>query len=140
MGDGHEDAQGKQRQQELLVATAGAGQRRPGHLGDETPGRAWHRGETGNDVSSCQVLGADGVDLTVPQGAFTVEAWIRGDDFEGRRGLISKAEYSEFDNGQCTVEQTFIQYYIVEGQQGPAPGLTSPSSTISWWHTPQPTS
>ena len=37
----------------------------------------------------------------------------------------NKAEYSEFDNGQCTVEQTFNQYYIVEGQQGPAPGLTS---------------
>ena len=37
----------------------------------------------------------------------------------------NKAEYSEFDNGQCTVEQTFVQYYIVEGQQGPAPGLTS---------------
>jgi iron complex outermembrane receptor protein len=37
----------------------------------------------------------------------------------------NKAEYGEFDNGQCTVEQTFIQYYIVEGQQGPAPGLTS---------------
>ncbi len=37
----------------------------------------------------------------------------------------NKAEYSEFDNGQCTVNQTFVQYYIVESQQGPAPGLTS---------------
>jgi len=37
----------------------------------------------------------------------------------------TKAEYKDFDNGQCTIDQTFNQYYIVDGQDGPAPGLTS---------------
>ena len=36
----------------------------------------------------------------------------------------NKAEYGSFDNGQCTVEQAFEQYYIVDGAQGGAPGLT----------------
>jgi iron complex outermembrane receptor protein len=35
----------------------------------------------------------------------------------------NKAEYGSFDNGQCTVEQTFEEYYIVGGAQGGAPGL-----------------
>ena len=37
----------------------------------------------------------------------------------------NKAEYGSFDNGQCTVEQAFEQYYIVDGAQGGAPGLTT---------------
>jgi len=35
----------------------------------------------------------------------------------------NKAEYDSFDNGLCTVEQTFYEYYVVQGQQGVAPGL-----------------
>jgi iron complex outermembrane receptor protein len=35
----------------------------------------------------------------------------------------NKAEYKDFDNGQCTVDQTFYEYYIVDGAQGGAPGL-----------------
>ena len=37
----------------------------------------------------------------------------------------NKAEYKEFDNGQCTVEQTFINHYIVNGAQGGSPGQGS---------------
>ncbi len=37
----------------------------------------------------------------------------------------NKAEYGSFDNGQCTVEQTFTEYYIVDGAQGGAPGTSS---------------
>jgi iron complex outermembrane receptor protein len=37
----------------------------------------------------------------------------------------NKAEYKEFDNGQCTVEQTFYQYYVVEGAQSGSPGTSS---------------
>ena len=37
----------------------------------------------------------------------------------------NKAEYKDFDNGQCAVEQTFYEYYIVDGAQGGAPGLNS---------------
>ncbi|MBI4880373.1 MAG: metallophosphoesterase [Planctomycetes bacterium] len=34
--------------------------------------------------------------LDLPDGAFTVEAWARGDDFAGRRALVNKTESSEF--------------------------------------------
>jgi iron complex outermembrane receptor protein len=37
----------------------------------------------------------------------------------------NKAEYDEFDNGQCTVEQSFTQYYLVDGAQTGAPGTAS---------------
>jgi iron complex outermembrane recepter protein len=37
----------------------------------------------------------------------------------------NKAEYKSFDNGQCTVEQTFQQYYVVDGAQGGSPGTAS---------------
>lgn len=37
----------------------------------------------------------------------------------------NKAEYKEFDNGQCTVEQTFYNYYIEEGAQMGSPGTSS---------------
>jgi iron complex outermembrane receptor protein len=38
---------------------------------------------------------------------------------------FNKAEYGSFDNGQCTVEQTFYQYYVVDGAQGGSPGTNS---------------
>jgi iron complex outermembrane receptor protein len=34
----------------------------------------------------------------------------------------NKAEYKEFDNGQCTVNDTFYEYYVVQGAQGGSPG------------------
>lgn len=34
--------------------------------------------------------------LHLPDGPLTVEAWLRGRDFEGRRALLAKAENSEF--------------------------------------------
>jgi iron complex outermembrane receptor protein len=37
----------------------------------------------------------------------------------------NKAEYGSFDKGQCTVEQTFEQYYITDGAQGGAPGTSA---------------
>jgi iron complex outermembrane receptor protein len=37
----------------------------------------------------------------------------------------NKAEYGSFDNGQCTVEQAFEEYYLVDGAQGGAPGLAT---------------
>ena len=38
---------------------------------------------------------------------------------------FNKTEYGSFDNGQCTVEQTFYQYYVVEGAQSGSPGVDS---------------
>jgi iron complex outermembrane receptor protein len=35
----------------------------------------------------------------------------------------NKAEYEEFDNGQCTVDQTVFNYYIRDGAQGGNPTL-----------------
>ena len=40
----------------------------------------------------------------------------------------NQAEYQDFDNGQCTVNQTFEKYYIEEGAQFGAPGLFSTCS------------
>ena len=37
----------------------------------------------------------------------------------------NKAEYQDFDNGQCTVDQSFYQYYVVDGAQSGAPGLSA---------------
>jgi iron complex outermembrane receptor protein len=37
----------------------------------------------------------------------------------------NKATYQDFDNGQCTVEQTFYQYYVVDGAQSGSPGTSS---------------
>ncbi len=37
----------------------------------------------------------------------------------------NKAEYESFDNGQCTIDQVFYQYYVVEGAQGGSPGTAS---------------
>jgi iron complex outermembrane receptor protein len=37
----------------------------------------------------------------------------------------NKAEYDSFDNGQCTVEQVFQKYYIVDGAQQGSPGTQS---------------
>ncbi|MGI9284235.1 MAG: TonB-dependent receptor [Pseudomonadales bacterium] len=39
---------------------------------------------------------------------------------------FNKAEYEEFDNGQCTVEQAFFEYYVLEGIQSGSPGATRP--------------
>jgi iron complex outermembrane receptor protein len=36
-----------------------------------------------------------------------------------------KAEYESFDNGQCTIDQVFTQYYIVDGAQFGSPGTAS---------------
>ncbi len=35
----------------------------------------------------------------------------------------NKAEYKEFDNGQCTVDQQFYKYYVVDGAQSGSPAL-----------------
>ncbi|MEM9255001.1 MAG: TonB-dependent receptor [Pseudomonadota bacterium] len=35
----------------------------------------------------------------------------------------TKAEYTEFDNGQCTVDETVFEYYIEQGAQGGNPTL-----------------
>lgn len=38
----------------------------------------------------------------------------------------TKATYDDFDNGQCTVEQAFINHYIINRAQSGSPGTTSP--------------
>ena len=37
----------------------------------------------------------------------------------------TKAEYDEFENGQCTVEEAFEEFYIVNGAQGGSPGTAA---------------
>jgi hypothetical protein len=45
-------------------------------------------------VKACLQVGAQQVRL--PDGPFTLEAWLRGKDFKGRRGLLAKTENSEY--------------------------------------------
>jgi hypothetical protein len=46
------------------------------------------------DGSSCVAL--DGPKLDLPDGPFTVEGWLRGSDFAGRRGFVNNTESSGF--------------------------------------------
>jgi len=45
-------------------------------------------------VKACLQVGAQQVRL--PDGPFTLEAWLRGKDFKGRRGLLAKTESSDY--------------------------------------------
>ncbi|HEU4418931.1 MAG TPA: LamG-like jellyroll fold domain-containing protein [Planctomycetota bacterium] len=45
-------------------------------------------------VAACLQVGAQ--QLPLPDGPFTLEAWLRGKDFKGRRGLLAKTESSEY--------------------------------------------
>ncbi|MEM0955711.1 MAG: TonB-dependent receptor [Pseudomonadota bacterium] len=38
----------------------------------------------------------------------------------------NEARYDSFDLGQCTVEQSFVDYYILQGAQGGSPGIGTP--------------
>jgi hypothetical protein len=44
--------------------------------------------------SACAALGHD--PALLPDGPLTVELWLRGEDFRGRRGLVCKTQSSEF--------------------------------------------
>lgn len=46
------------------------------------------------DGQSCLKVPAK--QLKLPQGPLTLECWLRGDDFTGRRGLIAKTENSDY--------------------------------------------
>ena len=35
-------------------------------------------------------------EVQLPQGPFTLEAWVNGDAYGGRRGLVNKTEQSEY--------------------------------------------
>ena len=37
----------------------------------------------------------------------------------------NKAEYEDFENGECTIEQTFFEYYVVQGAEDGSPGTRS---------------
>ncbi len=52
--------------------------------------------------------------------------WLASSDLTlGSAIAYNKAEYKEFDNGQCTVEQAFFEYYVEQGAQGGSPGTAA---------------
>ena len=53
-----------------------------------------HNGVLMLDGESCLNIANDR--LALPDGAITLECWLRGDDFRGRRGLITKAQSSDY--------------------------------------------
>ena len=78
----------------------------------------------GFDGSSIKVTNAGslesvGLELDI---AYVVSETL---DFGSAIG-INKAEYSEFPNGQCTIEQTFVDFYVTNGIVGISPGTANP--------------
>ncbi|MEM8499372.1 MAG: TonB-dependent receptor [Pseudomonadota bacterium] len=78
----------------------------------------------GFDGSSIKVTNAGslesyGLELDI---AYVVSENI---DFGSAIGY-NKAEYSEFPNGQCTIEQSFVDYYVTNGNVGLSPGFSNP--------------
>jgi len=63
----------------------------PKKLGDTDQA---HNGVLKLDGKGCLKITAEQIKL--PNGAITLECWLRGDDFTGRRGLITKTEMSEY--------------------------------------------
>jgi len=61
---------------------------------DLASARAEHNGVLVLDGDSC--LSVPNARLALPDGAFTLECWVRGDDFTDRRGLCAKTQSSEF--------------------------------------------
>ena len=53
-----------------------------------------HPGVLVLDGRSCLKL--DSGDVALPNGPITLECWCNGDDFSGRRGMVTKTESSEF--------------------------------------------
>lgn len=57
----------------------------------------------------------------------------------------NKAEYEDFDNGQCTVDESFDWYYGTMGAQDGSPGTPSrvspldPTSPLKWGNPPEST-
>lgn len=64
----------------------------PADLGAEGP--APHNGVLVLDGNSCLRVDSDRIEL--PDGPITLECWLNGSDFSGRRGLLAKTESSEF--------------------------------------------
>lgn len=64
----------------------------PARLGDR---RSPHEGVLVLDGKTACVELPSG-QLALPDGPFTVECWLRGEDFTGRRAVIAKTEQSEF--------------------------------------------
>jgi hypothetical protein len=64
----------------------------PADLGRDA---AMHNGVLVLDGSSA-CLQVDHELLALPDGPFTVELWLRGSDFRGRRGILAKTQSSEF--------------------------------------------
>ncbi len=48
--------------------------------------------------------------LALPDGPFTVECWLRGDDFAGRRAIVAKTENSEFGLYGSDGELSFLVF------------------------------
>jgi iron complex outermembrane receptor protein len=74
------------------------------------------------DGSSLRVTNAGSMES---QGVELELNFLVSDRIQGGTSLgYDKAEYRDFDNGQCTVEYAFYDYYILDGAQGGAPGTS----------------
>lgn len=81
----------------------------------------------GFDGSSVRVTNAGSMES---YGSELELVWVPSADVTIGSALgYNKAEYKEFKNGQCTIDFSFEQYYVIDGRQGGTPGTASPPCT-----------
>jgi hypothetical protein len=86
------------------------------------------------------VLVLDGIDacvempaaqMVLPDGPFTLEAWVRGEDFRGRRAIVSRTESSEFGL-YCNDGQ--VSFLAFLGERYATAKTSEPVLTAGKWH------
>ncbi|HEB54244.1 MAG TPA: hypothetical protein ENI87_13405, partial [bacterium] len=99
----------------------------PDDLGMQAPDRD---GVLVCDGTGC--LRVPSAKLALPDGPFTLECWLNGDDFSGRRGLLAKTESSEFgifvSNGTVDFSVHLDGRYVSAGSSKPV------LKTGTWHH------
>lgn len=69
--------------------------------------------------------------LSLPDGPFTVEAWVRGDDWTGRRGLVARAQDSEFG---LLAQGGVLTFSVFLGERYATAKSAAPVLRAGTWH------
>jgi hypothetical protein len=79
--------------------------------------------------AACLQVGAQ--QLPLPDGPFTLEAWLRGKDFKGRRGLLAKTENSEY---ALFGSEGVPEFVVWLGDRYATATRKEPPLTVGKWH------
>lgn len=69
--------------------------------------------------------------MVLPDGPFTLEAWVRGEDFRGRRAIVSRTENSEFGLYGSDGNVSFLVWL---GERYATAKTAAPVLTAGKWH------